>query len=739
MFEPQRDPRSVEVYQAFCANVHQTIGQDTFSPEEGEILLVALPSVKNNIDSEMVRTALADFDSFLHQAFHLPKKTSAFLLETSIQALSGGNKREHRICIEKDRIEIIGASEWGVASGLYHLQRLLRLRSAPAVKKGSIHSAPSLDPALAYLAFKRDTTSDLDFPEAYHENYLLRIARAGYTGFHINLSSNVFSVSQAFPELNNPDAEDNFATLRKIVAIAKKCCLEVYLSYYSVPLAKEHPLFQRLPEMRGSRIVSTNSLHPLCFSSAFTLQYYREHFIRLFSEVNELGGVLLIVGCEGFLHCHTASELDREQRSTCPACGKGDAEEIVASMMNQLASAMHTVSPSASCIVWTYGIHTWCEDQGARLLSLLSEQCQVMSNFDSDDKFRLEGCTARCFDYSLRCVGPSKMFRRHEKIARAKSLPILAKCESGSSLEFYNLPSFPAYTRWGRKFAGILRSAASGALFNWKFMGFLGEISQELAAWMSWQGYQDYEFLLKKIITRDFGQEHIASIMQAWHCFDQAMEFHPFSIGTAGYFKGPFYIAFTQPLILDPMNPGNLCEDFWISKDAGHLLGKSRRALFVSSLSWVRPFGVDACLRALRKMEALWQQGCGLIPDAPRTEKHLALCQAVLCMLRTSINMLRFFAVRDKLFSQKYSRKKLRERLVCLRDIASDEYENASVGLHCMEKNPMLGFQYNYRYSFTRKMAESKLEHTRKLIEQDIPQLWYGDTFTTGRKAEWLW
>lgn len=56
-----------------------------------------------------------------------------------------------------------------------------------------------------------------------------------------------------------------------------------------------------------------------------------------------------------------------------------------------------------------------------------------------------------------------------------------------------------------------------------------------------------------------------------------------------------------------------------------------------------------------------------------------------------------------------------------------------------MDKNPMLGFQYTYRYTFTRGMCESKLEHTKKLIEQSIPYMWYCSRFSMGKKAEWLW
>ena len=664
MFDIERDPRSEEAYESLCSSKHCFIGKDDFILNSGEILIGTLPRFYDEVNTEMVKTAINDLNSFLSDAFLLENNPAVnFEITARIKKMKGGNKREHVISVNDNSIEISGASEWGVASGLYHLQRLLKLRCAPAIGKEEISSYTRLDPSLAYLAFKRDTTIDFDYPEAYNENYLLSITRAGYTGFHLNLSTNMFSCSSIYTELNNPDASANFETLRKIISIARKCSLEVFLSYYTVPLPKEHKIFERFPSMRGSRIVTTNSLHPLCTSSPDTLEYYCEHFKNLFCEAKGLAGVFLIVGCEGFLHCFTAPYLDKEQKTTCPECAQKDSSEIIAYLVNKIAKTIKAINPDVLCTIWTYGIHTWAIDKGEKLLSLLSKECEVMTNFDTGDKFQLEGAIGNCFDYSLRCIGPGEMFKKHSEIAKEKSIKILAKSESGSPLEFYNFPTLPANTRWGKKYENILKSNASGSMFNWKFMGFIGEISQELAGWMSWAGYEDYELLLRKIAGRDFGIENTAKVMEAWALFDKAMDFHPFSISTAGYFKGPFYIAFTHPLILDSSKVNDLCDEFWVTGDAGHLGEKFRKPRFVTDLSWVQPFGVDACLRALMKMENLWADACSIIPQNPKTEKHKALAAGMLCMIRTSINTVNFFIARDDIFREKHDMQSFREKL----------------------------------------------------------------------------
>jgi hypothetical protein len=739
MFDVNRDPRSEEMYRLLCRRGYDAIISYDDELAGDEIRLESLPVITDGIATEMTIAAAADTEVFLTEALGLsPAPGSRFVIRAEINDNAGSDRRAHMIEIGESGVIIGGASEWGVAAGFYHLQRLLKLRGAPILKKSIIYSSPRLDPALAYPAFKRDTTTDFDFPEAYDENYLRSIARAGYTGIHLNFSSSMFSRSVAYSELDNPQAAENFATLNRIIAIARRCALEVYLSYYSVPLPSGHPLFSRIPAMRGSRIVNTDSLHPLCWSSPDTRKYYREHFADLFRRVEGLAGVLLIVGCEGMLHCHTASELDSGQRVTCPACAEAEPEKIVAKMMNEIAGAIKASSLSARCIVWTYGIHTWSADRGERMIELLSPDCELMTNFDTGDDFILEGANGHVFDYSLRCVGPGEMFRRHAECAKKRGVRLHAKCESGHPLEFYNFPTLPAHTRWGGKYDNIVQSSAEGALFNWKFAGFTDQIPEELAGLMSWRGCESSESLLRRIAAREFGTEAAEAAMSAWCKFDQAMEYHPFSGETAGYFKGPFYIAFAHPLILEPCKLEGLTPDFWTNFDAGHLIGAHGRPRFVTDLSWTQPFGVEAILSALGKMEKLWREGCGLMPDTPRLAKHRALARGFLCMLRTAANLVKFFDVRDNMYRQASTLESYRRNIEKLRAIAIEELENSQAGLECLQKNPALGFQYTYRAAFTRSMCETKISHTRNLIERGLPQLWYNRRFSLGKTAEWL-
>ena len=122
----------------------------------------------------------------------------------------------------------------------------------------------------------------------------------------------------------------------------------------------------------------------------------------------------------------------------------------------------------------------------------------------------------------------------------------MAKLESGAPLEFCSLAYVPAMTRWQRKYDGVMTSA-TGALFNWKFIGYNEGLAQKAAGYTSMGEGAD---LIKKMAIREFGKANSAKAVAAWKQFDRAMDFHPFSRNSAGYFKGPFFIEIDNPFLI---------------------------------------------------------------------------------------------------------------------------------------------------------------------------------------------
>ncbi len=735
MLDRKQAPHTIENYRALTNEGHVFLLDKTARRERNEIPASGF-RVAARGNGEAVKNALKDLEDFFAHSFRKPFRGDglSFRVETGNGA---GKSAQYAIAIDDSGVKVCAETPRGAARALFRIQSMLRLRRAPFLKKGVFDSKTSLDPALAYPAFKSHSTTDFSDPEAYHENYLKRLARAGYTGFHLNLDIAIFYHSALLPEFNCANVQKNLETLRKIIRQAGRFGLEVFLSLYLEPLKGDHPVFKRLPEIRGSRFVGTDDAYILCSSHPRVREFYAEQLGFLFRNAPELGGLLLISGCEGWLHCHTACAQTKESLCDCPRCAPLPPEQTVAEMFNQMASAVKKVQPEARVIVWNYGIFAWTDIRAQKFISLLSKDCEVMANFDTGDDFPLEGVQGTCFDYSLRCVGPSEPFLAQSRLADRRGLVMHAKCESGTPLEYCSLQYVPAMTRWHRKFAAILDSGVSGALFNWKFMGFTEGLSQELAGLMSC-GERDR--ILGRLAARHFGRDNVRLLLKAWRAFDRAMDYHPFSIGSAGYFKGPFYIGPAQPLFPTPELPADLPECFFWKRGG--------RPLCMTTLSFVEPFGVKAFLRAVRKLEKHWTDGCNWTekvnphPEDPylkkEIESHRALCRLFLCFIRTALHMTEFYCLRDSFQQEPYSPEQAREKLEAMRDIAREELTNTERALELVRTDHRIAFSYSYHYGISEKMCLYKLAHTKKLIEHTLPQKYYGITFNRNRHPVWL-
>ena len=666
-------------------------------------------------DAVQVFAALDDLQKRIGSR-HRNKKTVT--LKINVSGIAGKERSfDHEIIVAPSLVTINAPGAYGAARAIRRLAVRIELRRAPFLSTGRWDSSECMSPALTHSAFKSDSWDALDGGFAYDENYLRRIALAGYTGFHINVAALIFGKSALFPELDYAGADDNIKELNEICEKADKIGLQVFLSLYQRPLPGDHPLFVRLPHLRGSRMVASDRFYVLCSTSDEVRDYYAEQMNRLFTQVPLLGGVVTISGCEGWLHCHTACAPD-----SCPNCAGKDIEKETAIMFNRMAAAVKEASPQAHFIVWNYGIFAWTDGGAAKFISHLSQNCSVMANFDTGDDFKLHGASGTAFDYSLRCVGPSTSAQIQKDAAAKRGITFTVKSESGAPLEFCSLAYVPALTRWQRKYDRMAANA-SGALFNWKFIGYNGALAQKCAGFTS---LGENKKLLSKMAVNTFGENNAASALKAWKFFDKAMDHHPFSIGSAGYFKGPFFIGPCQPLFL---NEPKVLPELFLNRSGN-------RPVWMTTLSFVEPFGVKAFLKAVSKMRSLWQQGCEALSGCSGADR--ALAELFLTFLETAINMTEFYAERDSFYWEVCSPEKVMQKVDRLGSIAKKELANTLRALEIVEKFPEIAFSFTYRHGISAEMLQWKIAHTENLLRKELPMMRYSKLFSRNRFPQWI-
>ncbi|NMA20752.1 MAG: hypothetical protein GX927_09245 [Lentisphaerae bacterium] len=678
---------------------------------------------------ESVQNASSEFEDFCRrlQPVTGQPEDCRTLLELRI-TLGKGRSRKYTISIKRGKILIIADTQFGAVRALFRIRALLRLRRASFLTPSELSSEDGMDSAITWCALKTQHTDTLDWPDAYPEGYLANLARAGYTGFHVNVQSILFCQSAVLPEFRNPQTPKHLQELNSLVELAGRWGLDVFLSLYQNPLGEDHPVFQNHPELRGSRMVGTTDRYVLCSSQKMVQEFYAQEMRNLFTAVPGLAGVFLIAGCEGWLHCHTACDQLPDGRCQCPHCRELSPEKTVAQMFQKMAEAVHEAAPYAKCVIWTYGLFAWSQNDGSEFVPQLRPPCGLMTNFDTGDTFSIFGAEGVAFDYSLRCVGPSSPFLSQQELARKNGLEGWAKSESGAPLEFCSLNGVPSLTRWERKYNGM-RMTVKNALFCWKFLGYNGEFPQELAGLIA---FGEYEDILRRLAHRDFGSQAASAVLRAWRHFDRAMDFHPFSNQSVGYFKGPFFIGPAQPLYLTtPKEFPEVLMKYPIG-------AKANAPLAMTDLTFVEPFGVQKMSRALRAMLRFWEKGVSILENLPipddeyqreKIKKHLALCKMYGCFLVTARNMVDFYQVRDSMKQKPYTWQDAREKYRKMREIAEQERENAILARELLQQDKALGFSFTYRYGISRKMLDYKLTHIDNLLQKELPTKLYSALF----------
>ncbi|MBI3008421.1 MAG: hypothetical protein HYY56_02730 [Candidatus Omnitrophica bacterium] len=640
-------------------------------------------------------------------------------------------------------VVVRGKGSSGVMYGLYHLEKVFDFRGAPILKRGEIRREPVFRERITNTVFSK-IWEDPGDKDAYRDGYLSRISQFGYNG--IFLYSNLFeySVSKILPELNGSDAIGKIKRLNQLTSRCGKYGLGIYLVLSAPKIPGNHKVFIKHPGVKGATQWDRES-NCLCSSHPKILNYYNEAISNIFLKVPALKGVIFIIGGEGLHHCFTRPKPRTYKGTCCPRCGRLSPDRVVSGLMNSVARAVKSVRPDATIIAWPYSAHIWSEDkEQLGFIKRLSKDVTLMDVFEKDEIRRFGNVSQNIFDYSISFIGPSERFKRQYELTRSCGISMWAKTESAISIEFFNVPSIPVMYRWYERFRRLGKFELAGIMGAWRNYGWTGSITEEIADWYSWGPEPPINELLKNIAKRDFGKRTGTPALKAWRYFSDAMEEFPFSAGVTGapYFRGPFWLGPAHPLIFNPQERSHILERFYKvdpailemqidEKEAKRLFSQS---LYLTDLRWTQPFGVGEVIRRLERFAKEWKKGLDLWEKVisiaepakrARAEEEKGVSEMIWRTVITGINVARFYKGRDEYFSLPSSMKRTGSILVELLSIAKEELQNAEQALELVKRDYRLGYGYTYGMAWTPDLIEKKIEHTRNVIEKEIPQFAY--------------
>lgn len=530
----------------------------TATPQEEELALVGTWRVSTQGELQGLSAAKEDLSAFLDQCGVSLSQDGrgTILLAGETDASFSGFQRT----VDRDAIIIKAATTTGLWAGVVDLEQTIALRGAAILPAGPVEREPSWPIQIGQAPFGANYLVP-DLAESYlSDDAFCLLTHYGLTGMTIYGDWLLYVDNDRYPELSHPDYEHNIAVLRDAVQRAAQYGIKLYFVPVSPKLPADHPVFQRQPELRGSRIgtelnASQPAVHNLCSSSPKSLAFHQECFSRLFQAVPELGGLILIVGGESYYHCFMRpdkTELQAGEKTNCARCRENAPEAVVANLIEATATAVHRTAPDAPVFAWPYSAHGWSRDSDqVDLIRRLPAGVRLLTEIDKDAWVDKGGYEKHIWDYSIDFTGPSNRILRQAAEVRSRNLQLAVKTETALGLECIQVPYVPALQRLGEKWTHVRDLAPAAVLQSWMFFGMWGSPAEELGWWANWRSDLSLETAIQTIASRDFGPS-AEQVLAAWEEMSIAVSHLPY---IPSYFRGPEFIGPCHPLQWDRNQP----------------------------------------------------------------------------------------------------------------------------------------------------------------------------------------
>jgi hypothetical protein len=607
-------------------------------------------------------------------------------------------------------IEIISPSPRGVLYGVYYLEQLLLDRGIPAMKPVSVERRPEFDVRMFGEVFGTFTISGLKMDRPVTQDTFSALSRFGANATFTFVRLGDYLGSDVYPELANPDREKNLAELKHLADMAHSAGIELYLDAYNPKLPSSHPVFKAHPNAMGATQLG-GDIRCLCPSDPETLKYIADSYADIFRQVPSLGGMVAIIGGEGFYHCWMRRVGDKPD---CPRCSKRAPEDVVADLTNAVFRAIRKVKPDAEFFAWPYSAFVWSKEPfQLDLISKLDPGIHLVSEIDKDYLYQKAGYVKSIWDYSIDFLGPSDRFVAQSSAIRERGLSQCVKTETATAWEHTGVPYIPCMQRWAERMDIIRTQKPRSIMYAYDCTGFTRSRPEELVGRMSWLPSGDE---VEKIAVRDFGPA-APKVIEAWKLFSEALGHIPYL--THGYYKGPSFIGPGQPLMLDEKDlPPELFGRFFYLAEGDLTEG-------TSEASMLRPIyspDINASPAESADMDkalALWEQGVQVMKSAEVAEPYRKEYQRELDMaaylqacFRAVVYGSRFFALKRQ--------DRTTEVLAEMRKIIEADLINARQALPIVRRNPSLDLavRMDMDYPPLAKIIEAKIEYAERQLKE---------------------
>lgn len=698
-------------------------------PKPDEILIdptwrIAVPKDLSPLGQRMAK----DLAEFMRKSMGTALDES-FLPRTEVEAgpaktialldKGGGEEKiaeSFTITVKTKQIIVAGRDAAGLRDGVVHLVDQMGFRQAPIVSMGAQTYTPR-------LAVRLGATP-----------YLGSAREAVFLGCNAVFIDGAqlweVSTSDAISELAGRRRGDLLAKTIKQGQEAGEYGLKCYMRLSTQQkFSKEDPVFQKYPDIRGAQV--RGGPYILCTEHPLVKKYMADSFQKLFRDIPQLAGVVIIIGGEGFYHCYMHAIIK------CPRCEKLGAETVVANLCNNLAAAVREVNPAGEVIAWPYSaVHVWsaADPDQAQLIAKLKPGTAILTEVEKDEYVgKPDGVNKHLWDYSIDMVGLGGRATRQLAACKKAGIPIYFKSEPELSFEAPRLPHVPCLDRWFGRATAIAASGASG-MFNFPaFRSNYGTSAAEIYKYACWNPPPKAEDILQQLAARIAGPEGGPHLRNAWKFASDAIAFSP---ELPPYYTGPYYLGPAHPMCANPAAslPAVFKGRYLFQGDGNDAEGLALRPTFFTS-----PRGnVPVFGKMYREMENRLKLAADEVKAAePRVPERCRLvfraeASSILWFYATARAHANFYEacqLRDQFRSLAQSDPIAREKLEPVYDrwleVLKDERQNATEALPLAETDMRLDCYYGLDHCFSHMadMVQAKLKIIDGEINAYLPSL----------------
>lgn len=678
----------------------------------GEVSLATGASLAGEFDDPrgLLRTAFEDFAAFLASvglrgdgAFSIvPRRAPASVPEA------------FRIAVTGTECEIAAGDVEGVRRGLVWVEDEMLRRGGPFLPQGVFRRDPAVRTRLSRCFYgpvnrppkcRDELADDVDY---YPEAYLNRLAHEGVNGLWLTLHFFQTVPSRIIPQYGR-DAGPRLDKLRRTVAKCEQYGIRIYPfciepAGFNWPYPEVAAAAAAHPDLRGHN-------GAFCVSTPKGQAYLEEATRTLFSEVPGLGGLVVIPVGERRTHCCSGGL----PADGCPRCAPRAAWDVLSDALSGLLRGMRVASPTAELIAWPYGQFVcWGEELTAEAARHMPQGVVLQHNFETGGSNRQLGKERRAWDYWLSYAGPSALFRRCAQAVPA-GVRMSAKLQVACSHEVATTQFVPVPGILYDKYRQMRELGVSSAMQCWYFGAFpslMGRAAGELA--FDPLPRRRGDFLLS-LARRDWGR-FAPQVAKAWQRFQAGYSQYP-TAHIFGYF-GPMHDGPVWPLFLEPRR---------LPLAPTWQVGYPPSGDYIAECV-TNGFTLRELLTLCERMAKRWAEGVALLTPLrgevgghPERMREIRVAEALGLQFRSGANILRFYALRERLADARGAQARLR-LLEEMRDIVQDEKGISGTLLRLCEEDSLLGFHSEAEgYKYDPERLRWRMRQLDRLLATEFP------------------